>query len=68
MFSIQAKKLINIMEEGIPYSTKELLELLEMKSRVSFKKNYLDPVIESGLVEMTLPNTPNSRNQRYVKK
>lgn len=68
LFSIQAKKLINIMEEGIPYSTKELLELLEMKSRVSFKKNYLDPVIESGLVEMTLPNTPNSRNQRYVKK
>jgi len=68
LLGIQAKKLINIMEEGIPYSTKELLELLEMKSRASFKKNYLDPVIESGLVEMTLPNTPNSRNQRYVKK
>ncbi len=68
LLSIQAKKLINIMEVGIPYSTKELLELLEMKSRASFKKNYLDPVIEFGLVEMTLPNTPNSRNQRYVKK
>ena len=68
LLGIQAKKLINIMEEGIPYSTKELLELLKMKSRASFKKNYLDPVIESGLVEMTLPNTPNSRNQRYVKK
>ncbi len=68
LLGIQAKKLINIMEEGIPYSTKGLLELLEMKSRASFKKNYLDPVIESGLVEMTLPNTPNSRNQRYVKK
>jgi hypothetical protein len=39
-----------------------------MKSRASFKKNYLDPNLKAGLVEMTLPDTPNSRNQRYVKK
>jgi Fic family protein len=66
--SIQIKKLLTIMDEGIPYTTQELMILLDMKSRASFKKNYLDPAIESGLVEMTLPNTPNSRNQRYVKK
>ena len=52
----------------MPYTTRELLELLKMKSRASFKKNYLDPAISVGLVEMTLPDTPNSRNQRYVKK
>ncbi len=65
--SSQVKKLISLMEEGIPYTLRELLELVEMKSRVSFKKNYLDPAIESGLVRMTLPDTPSSRNQRYIK-
>lgn len=65
--SSQVKKLISVMEEGIPYTLRELLELVEMKSRVSFKKNYLDPAIESGLIKMTLPDTPSSRNQRYIK-
>jgi len=66
--NIQAKKLYKIMEENVPYTTLELMETLNMKSRASFKKNYLDPNLVSGLVEMTLPDTPNSRNQRYVKK
>ncbi|MGS0973289.1 MAG: Fic family protein [Candidatus Izemoplasmataceae bacterium] len=65
--SSQVKKLMSLMEEGIPYTLRELLELVEMKSRVSFKKNYIDPAIESGLVKMTLPDTPSSRNQRYIK-
>ena len=66
--SIQVKKLISIMKEEVPYTTKELIELLTLKSRASFKKNYLDPALELGLVSMTLPDTPNSRNQRYIKK
>ena len=65
---IQAKKLYKIMEEDVPYTTLELMETLDMKSRASFKKNYLDPNLKAGLVEMTLPDTPNSRNQRYIKK
>jgi len=65
--SIQVKKLFGIMEVETPYSTLELMKLLNLKSRVSFKKNYLDPAIDSGLVKMTLPDTPNSRNQRYIK-
>jgi len=66
--NIQAKKLYKLMEEDVPYTTLELMEHLDMKSRASFKKNYLDPNLKAGLVEMTLPDTPNSRNQRYVKK
>ncbi len=66
--NIQAKKLYKLMEEDVPYSTLELMENLDMKSRASFKKNYLDPNLIAGLVEMTLPDTPNSRNQRYIKK
>lgn len=66
--SIQAKKLLAILEEGIPYTTIELMEKVNIKSRASFKIHYLDPLIHSGMIEMTLPKTPKSRNQRYVKK
>ncbi len=66
--SIQVRKLLQVMNDDYPYTLRELLDLLEMKSRVSFKKNYLDPAIAAGLVEMTLPETPSSRNQRYIKK
>lgn len=66
--SVQVRKLLQVMKDDYPYTLRELLELLEMKSRVSFKKNYLDPAISDGLVEMTLPETPSSRNQRYIKK
>ena len=35
--------------------------------RSLFKRNHLQPAIEMNLVRMTIPNKPNSRNQRYVK-
>lgn len=66
--SIQAKKLLTVMEEGIPLTTLELMQKVDIKSRSSFKKHYLDPLLESGFIEMTIPNTPMSRNQRYIKK
>jgi len=66
--SIQAKKLLLVLEEGIPHTTLELMEKVNIKSRTSFKKHYLDPLLKAGMVEMTLPETPNSRNQRYLKK
>ena len=66
--SIQAKKLLNVFEEGIPYTTIELMDKVGIKSRSSFKKNYLDPLLESGVIEMTIPDKPMSRNQRYIKK
>jgi len=66
--SIQAKKLLNVFEEGVPYTTIELMDKVGIKSRSSFKKNYLDPLLESGMIEMTIPDKPMSRNQRYIKK
>jgi Fic family protein len=66
--SIQAKKLLTVIEEGIPYTTIELMDKVGIKSRASFKKNYLDPLLESGMIEMTIPEKHMSRNQRYIKK
>lgn len=60
------KRLLNVMEEDTPYSAVTLLELLHLKSRETLRKNYLHPAIELGLVQLTIPEKVNSKNQRYI--
>ena len=45
-------------------STKELLERLGLKHRPTFSNNYLRPALELGLIEMTVPDKPNSSKQQ----
>ena len=61
-------RLLSVMEFDTPYTSNEILALLGLKSKETLRKNYLTPAIESGLVVMTEPDKPNSRNQRYIKK
>ena len=61
------KRLLEVMEYDVPYTSKSLMEKLELKSRDGFRKNYLLPAMELNLIRMTIPDKPNSRNQRYVK-
>ena len=61
------KKMLDVMEYDIPYTSKSLMEKLELKSKEGFRRNYLRPAIEMNLIHMTIPDKPNSRNQRYVK-
>ncbi len=46
-------------------SRAELQAALKLRDRRSFIDTYLKPVLEAGLIEMTLPDKPTSRNQRY---
>ncbi len=68
MQSEYVKRLLSAMEFDIPYTANDILSLLGLKSKETLRKNYLNPAIEDGLVEMTIPDKPKSRNQRYVKK
>lgn len=61
------KKLLDVMEYDIPYTGRALMEKLGLKSREGFRRNYLRPAVDLNLIRMTLPDKPNSRNQRYVK-
>ena len=65
--SVYVKRLLDVMEFGIPYTTVEILKKLNLKSRETLRKNYLNPAIKTGLIKMTLPDKPTSRNQRYIK-
>ena len=61
------KKLLHVMEYDVPYTSKALMEKLDLKSKEGFRRNYLRPAIDRNLIRMTIPDKPNSRNQRYVK-
>jgi len=60
------RKLLGLMKPNVAYSAKELLDLLGNKSLVNFKSKYLVPALKANLIEMTLPDTPTSKNQRYI--
>ena len=49
-------------------SAVESMERLGISHRPTFRKNYLNPALEQRLIEMTIPDKPNSRNQKYRKK
>ena len=49
-----------------PRSIKEILEFCGVKSRTTFIKNHLAPLISEGKLRMTIPDKPNSKNQKYV--
>lgn len=47
------------------HSRSELQEMLGLSDRENFRKNYLQPAVEAGLVALTIPDKPTSRNQKY---
>lgn len=65
--NLYMKKLLDKMEYGISYSINELMELVNIKSKSSFRINYLNPAIENSLIKMTYPDSPTSKNQTYYK-
>lgn len=64
--SDQVKNLLEVLGD-MTLSASELMQALGLKHRPTFRKNYLKPALEEGLIEMTIPETPNSRFQRYKK-
>ena len=46
-------------------SRADLMSALGLRSRTYFVRAYLQPGLEAGVVEMTLPDRPRSRLQRY---
>ena len=62
------KKLFDVMEYDTPYTLTSLMELLGLKSKETIRRHYIHPALELNLIQMTIPDKPQSRNQRYIKK
>lgn len=65
--SEQVNKLLEIMDYDIPLSANEIMRRLDIKSKETLRANYLNPAIDNGLVKMTIPDKPSSKNQKYFK-
>ena len=56
-------KLLEYCEK--PHSTKEIAEKLGYKERKTAAK-YIKRLLDEGRLAMTIPDKPNSQNQKYV--
>lgn len=62
--SDQVKALLKVLAAG-PLSALDCMSALGLSHRPTFRKNYLHPALEAGLVERTVPEKPKSRLQKY---
>ena len=49
-----------------PRSRLEIMEFLKLSGRRYFSERYLQPLLKEGKLLMTLPDKPNSKNQKYI--
>ena len=52
---------------SIPRTRAELSEYLKLSDRKNLRTNYINPLLASGKLKLTIPDKPNSRLQKYVK-
>jgi hypothetical protein len=62
--SDQVKRMLSILKDS-PYSASEIMSKIGLAHRPTFRKNYIKPALENQFVEMTHPDKPRSKNQRY---
>lgn len=58
------QKLLHVLGDE-ELSAAEIMRRLGLSHRPTFRKNYLNPALEQGFINMTIPDKPNSRNQKY---
>jgi len=59
----QVERLIVVLDGAM--SRQELQGVLDLADRKSFSNNYIKPAMEYGFIEYTIPEKPNSSNQKY---
>lgn len=48
-----------------PLSRQEIQDQLKLRNRDYFRKNYLKPALDAGVIERTIPEAPRSKFQKY---
>ena len=62
--SDQVKRLLEVLGKDERTAT-ELMQALGLRHAPTFRKNYLLPALETGLIERTQPDSPRSPTQKY---
>lgn len=65
----EAPKANNLLEFcEVPRSRKEIAEFLGLNTVFYVMQHYVQPLVDEGKLDMTIPNRPKSRNQKFVTK
>jgi hypothetical protein len=59
----EVRKMLSILKGEM--TRKEIQQILGLKDEKHFRTAYQQPAIAAGLIEMTVPDKPNSRLQKY---
>ena len=59
----QVRNLLSVLKGEM--SRRDILHALGLSDRKSLRQRYLLPALQHGYVEMTRPDAPNARNQKY---
>lgn len=62
----QVKALLSILGDE-ELSAMELMSMLGLSHRHTFRQNYLNPALKAGLIERTIPDRPTSRLRKCRK-
>lgn len=62
----QEKDVLNFCKDA--KTLKEITTYFGFKDISTFKKNYINPLLEKGTLQLTIPEQPKNRNQKYISK
>ena len=60
-------RLLNVMDYDVPYTATQIMAALQLKSKETLRKHYINPALNMGLIVMGIPDKPTSRNQTYIR-
>ena len=61
----KTKDIINFCT--VPRTAGEILSRMGLTNQTKNRKKYINPLVEGGQLKLTIPETPNDPNQKYVK-
>jgi len=59
------RRLLELLERRGALGNADIRVAFELKDRRRLRETYIKPALASGLIEMTIPEKPNSRLQKY---
>ncbi len=62
--SDQVRAVLQVLRYG-PMKAAEMMAAIKLRHAPTFRKNYLNPALEAGLIERTQPDAANSPTQKY---
>lgn len=61
----EVERLVLVMTENDELSSQEIMDRLSLKDEKHFREAYRQPAIRANLLELTIPDKPRSRLQKY---